>query len=185
MKNAKLLLVGMVLTLLAACGNKENKSDAWVAPVHEVVVREMPTLHVTDSVRMGTHLYVYDILRQACDSLPKVQDDMDDLYRDNTIHLTLRRDGQAYFSKTFTKAVFSNSIDANFYQGAILDGIRFLRVESGQGLVFSIAVSFPDSDMSRPFLMTVADDGSYSYVKDDNLDYEDGDSTSYGSDEGV
>ena len=173
------------LLLLAACGNKSDKQDVWVAPEHEAVTRQIPELEVTDSVRMGGHQYVYDILRTPCDSLPKVKDDMEDFYLDNTIRLTLRRDGAVYFDRTFTKSTFAASIGNDFYQNAILDGIRFLRAEPGQGLIFSFAVSYPDSDMSVPFIMTITDAGSFSFIKDENLDREEGDSIYLTDSDGV
>lgn len=172
------------LLILCSCGGNKKDKDAWTMPEHEVVTRSMPTLSLTDSLEAGGHKYVYTILRQPSDSLPMVEDDMEDLYLDNTIRLTLKRDGARYFDKTFTKATFVKSIDKTFYQGAILDGIRFMRHEAGQGLVFSFAVSYPDSDMSAPFLMTISDQGTFTFVKNDNLDHEDTDSAFF-SDDGV
>ena len=163
-----IILVAAASTLmLAGCGNKNAKQDTWVAPEHEVVTRQMPDLALTDSVRMGNRQYTFDILRTPCDSLSKVKDDMGDFCLDNTIRLTLRRDGIVFFDKTFTKATFASGIDKEFYDNAILDGIRFLRAEPGQGLVFSFAVSYPDSDMSVPFLMTITDSGAFTFVKDE------------------
>ena len=83
------VLVAVSALVLTGCGNKNTKQDAWVAPEHEVVTRQMPDLELTDSVRMGSRQYVYDILRTPCDSLSKVKDDTGDLYLDNTIRLTL------------------------------------------------------------------------------------------------
>ena len=174
----------LILFLFSSCGGRNKNQDAWVAPEHEAVIRQMPELKVKDSVRMGDHQYVYDILRTPCDSLSKVKDDMEDFYLDNTIQLTLCRDGNVYFDKKFTKATFAASIDKDFYANAILDGIRFLKAEPGQGLVFSFAVSYPDSDMSVPFLMTISDQGTYTFVKNENLDHEDTDSAFF-SDDGV
>lgn len=185
MNNMKLWMVLAVAAMvLASCGNGNKKEDAWVAPEHEAVTRQLPDLQVKDSVRLAGRQYVYEILRTPCDSLAKVKDDMGDLYLDNTIRLTIRRDGNVFFDKTFTKATFAASMDKSFYQNAMLDGIRFLKVEPGRGLVFSFAVSYPDSDMSVPFLMTITDSGSFSFVKDENLDLEEGDSI-YLSDDGV
>lgn len=177
------VLIAVSALVLTGCGNKNTKKDVWVAPEHEVVTRQMPDLELTDSLRQGNHQYVYEILRTPCDSLGKVKDDMGDFYLDNTIRLTLRRDGILFFDKTFTKATFAQSIDKDFYANAILDGVRFLRAEPGQGLIFSFAVSYPDSDMSVPFLMTITDAGSFTFVKDENLDREEGDSVFF--DDGV
>ena len=167
---------------LSGCGSKDTKKDAWVAPEHEVVTRQMPDLSLSDSIMVGTRQYAYSIERTPCDSLQKVKDDMGDLYLDNTIHLTLQRNGSVYFDKTFTKATFKKDIDDDFYDNAILDGIRFLKVEPGQGAIFSFAVSYPDSDMSVPFLMTISDSGSFTFVKDENLDREEGDSVFFDND---
>ena len=38
-------------------------------------------------------------------------------------------------------------------KNGILDGFRFNRVDNGK-LVFSLCVSYPDSDLSAPFLLT-------------------------------
>ena len=173
----------LLILSFSACTGKEKKAEGWVAPEHEVVTRQMPELQLTDSTKMGGHTFVYSILRTPCDSLDKVKDDMDDLYLDNTIRLTLRRDGAVFFDRTFTKATFAGSIDKAFYHNAILDGIRFLRAEEGQGLVFSFAVSYPDSDMSVPFIMTISEQGTFSFVKDENLDHDEDDPVYY--DDGV
>lgn len=186
MKKITLLLIlsfsHFLIFSLTSCGGNKKDKDAWVAPEHEVVTRSMPTLSLTDSLKTGGHKYVYTILREASDSLPKVKDDMEDLYMDNTIRLTIKRDGTKYFNKEFTKETFIKSIDKSFYQGAILDGIRFMNYEAGQGLVFSFAVSYPDSDMSVPFLMTISDNGSFTFVKNENLDHEEGDSVYFDED---
>lgn len=173
------------ILLLSACGNKGEKKDPWAVPEHEVVTRQMPELALTDSIAVGNRQYVYDILRTSNDSLTKVKDDMGDLYKDNTIRLTIRRNGTQFFDKTFTKATFAKDIEKDFYDNAILDGIRFLKAEPGQGLVFSFAVSYPDSDMSLPFLMTITDSGSFTFIKDENLDREEGDSVFFDDSDGV
>mgnify|MGYP002623553378 CR=1 FL=1 len=184
-KQISLFLLLFALAILSSCGSKDTKKDAWVMPEHEVVTRQMPELSLTDSITVGTRQYTYSILRTPSDSLQKVRDDMGDLYLDNTIRLTLHRNGALYFDKTFTKETFSHNIDEEFYANAILDGIRFLRAEPGQGLIFSFAVSYPDSDMSVPFLMTIADSGSFTFVKDENLDREEADSVFLDNSDGV
>lgn len=172
----------MAALLASACGKDKKADDTWVAPQHETVVRQMADYHLTDSITLGDHCYRYDITRVASDSLAKVRDDMDDLFSDNTIQLTLWRDGRAYFDHTFTKGTFASAIDDTFYRSAILDGIRFLRAEPGRGLTFSFAVSYPESDMSMPFLLTITDQGTFSFVKDDTLDVEESDSAYYDAD---
>lgn len=174
----------LMLASLTACGGGKSENAEQAEAVHETKTRQMPELQLTDTARCGGHSYVYHIHRAPSDALPKVTDDTEDLYLDNTIRLSIRRDGADIFDQTFTKATFAGSIDRDFYRGAILDGVRFVQAEPGRGLVFAFAVSYPDSDMSVPFLLTVSDDGAYSFVKDENLDREEGDPI-YTSDDGI
>ena len=183
-KIVSLSIVAVAALLTVSCGGKKERKDAWVAPEHEARMLRMPDYQLTDSVRVGAHVYAYDIVRLASDSLPMVKDDMDDFYADNTIALSIRKDGNTYFQRTFTKATFASSISETDYAASILDGIRFVKAEAGQGLTFSFAVSYPESDMSILFLLTVADDGTFSFVKNENLEGDESD-TLYLHDEGV
>jgi hypothetical protein len=56
-------------------------------------------------------------------------------------------------------------------KNGILDGFRFFRVDDGK-LVFSLCVSYPDSDLSSPFLLTIGPDGSATITKDELMDVE-------------
>ena len=152
--------------------SKSRGSEKKQTECTEPQVQALREYHHEDTLRVGRHLYAYDILRQPCDSLPSVRDDMGEEYRDNTIRLKLRRDGEPYFVYTFTKQTFRSSLDPGFYAHSILDGLRFMREEPGKGLVFTFSVSYPNSDMSIPFSLTVADNGTYSFVRDDVMDVE-------------
>ncbi len=185
MKNFKISMIFLASMMLAACGNKSKNGEYEVPEKHETQVRQMPDYYVKDSVNAnGGHKYVYEITRSASDSLTKVKDDMGDLYADNVIRLSVMLDGREVFNRAFTKAVFAESIEKEFYKNSILDGIRYLRTEANGGITFSFSVSYPDSDMSVPFDLTVHPDGSYSFVKVELLDVEEGDSA-YLHDDGV
>lgn len=162
-----------LLLAVASCNGKQEQGGQESQRVsEEPQVQAMPKYHHADTVRMGGHVYTYDILRQSCDSLPRVKDDMGDDHYDNTIRLQLMRDGEPYFTHTFTKQMFRSTIEAEFYAHSILDGLRFMREEKGKGLVFTFSVSYPNSDMSIPFSLMVADNGTYSFERDDVMDVE-------------
>ena len=61
------------------------------------------------------------IIRTPDESLPKVKSEMGDLYMDNSIELTLLRNGQNFYSKKFTKKDFASIIDAAFLKKSILE----------------------------------------------------------------
>ena len=167
------LLVVACGVVLYGCSDKAGPRNQLTPPEEmESMVSSLPDYHYYDSVQMGAHLYTYDVLRQATDSLPHVTDEMGDEARDNTIRLLLTRDGRTYFGHTFTKQTFQSSLDEEFYKRSILDGIRFIGAEAGKGITFIFAVSEPNSDMTVPFSLTVADDGSFSFVKTEMMDME-------------
>ncbi len=167
------VITAMALLALAGCGKTKEEKDetAPSAGIGEERVYALPDYHCHDSARVGSSLYTYDIVRHASDSLPMVEDELG-ASADNTIRLTLTRNGREYCCLTLTKAMFRHSMDEAFYGRSILDGIRFASAEAGKGLTFSVSVSEPDSDMSIPFALTVADDGSVSFVKEEIMDVE-------------
>ncbi len=152
---------------------KKGQEEATPVVYTEVELEDgvytMPSYHVSDADTLGSDIYTYDIVREANDSLPMVTNDWGTT-KDNEITLTLTRNGRQYYTHKFTKRMFQSSIDASFYAHSILDGIRFLRNEKGQGMVFSLAVSEPNSDMGVAFAVTIADDGSVSFAKNDIMD---------------
>lgn len=178
MIKTKELILLLCVVVLTGCGTRQERMGYEAVAKHEPEVRHMPEYGLTDSTEAYGHKYVYEINRTASETLPMVKDDMEDWFADNEIRLQIWRDGREMFDKVFTKEVFRDGLDNNFYQQSILDGIRFVRVEKGQGMVFSMSISYPESDMSVPFLLTITDAGGFSFVKDDNLDME-------GEDDGV
>ncbi len=129
----------------------------------EMGERQLPVLQFTDTVRLSGHTYVYSVLRQPVDSLPPAHDDMFGDTRDNTLQLTILRDGEDFYSHLFSKSFFRSSIPDDFASRSILDGIIFQGAEPGQGLTFVLSVSEPDSDQTLPFAVTIAPDGSSSF----------------------
>ncbi len=166
-----MLVAACAVVVLFSC--KKGKEEATPVVYPDVVLEDgvytMPSYHVSDADTVGSDIYAYDIVREANDSLPMVTNDWGTT-KDNEITLTLMRNGHKYYSHTFTKRMFQSSIDTSFYAHSILDGIRFLRNEKGQGMVFSLAVSEPNSDMGVAFAVTVSDDGNVSFAKEDIMD---------------
>ena len=93
------------------------------------------------------------------------------MYVDNCFELTVSRAGSQFFRREFTKRSFKGHLAEGFEKNAIFDGFRFTRLEDGK-LYFSVCVSYPDSDLSQPFILCVAPDGSYTIEPDNNPDFE-------------
>lgn len=132
----------------------------------------IPGITKSDVVKVGSRTYEYTFSRQAADSLGVVQDEMGDRYADNFYQLTIRRDGNNFFSRRFTKADFQALLGGDFLKNGIFDGFRYSHSDDGK-LYFSACVSYPESDMSAPFFVVIGPDGSYTIESDNSSDMPD------------
>ncbi len=174
MKITKRILLAAVVVITCACQKTKESQVTVVSDKKEQTASEihrLPLYDHSDTVRMGSHLYAFAIHREACDSLPLVTDENGSRYADNLYTLRITRSGQAFFKRTFTKAQFASKLTSDFRAKGILDGFRFVNAREGL-LRFAVCVSYPESDMSAPFLLTIGGDGSYTITPDDVMDVE-------------
>lgn len=166
--------------LLAACG-KNGQKDVQIlrTQTSTPTLHRMGDYHVTDTLRVGSRLYLATLHREAKDSLGIVEDENGERYVDNFYRLTILRDGSDFFDRRFTKKDFAPLLNADFRRNGILDGFRYRNSQDGK-LFFSVCVSYPESDMTAPFVLAVGPDGSYTIETDNALDMGD-----MGEDEGV
>lgn len=175
MKKCSVILT-ILSVLLFGCGQKSsntgNELDGKPQVVEDdTILHRQHTLYVVDTVVSGNNIYVLKVNREACDSLPTVIDDMGFKFTDNILDITVHKNGGVLFAHTFKKTDFRAMLDEEFFKQSILDGCRFVQIHEGM-VTFSLAVSYPDSDMSRPFKLNIGPDGSYMIVKDDVLEEE-------------
>lgn len=182
----KKVLFPLLMLVLAMSACQQNNQTVSTTPANDSIKTEskdilhrLPTLHVEDTITSGKNVYAIQIHRQACDSLGIVIDDMGYRYVDNLLKVSVKKNGSTLFSRTFKKANFLHLLDTEFAKHSILDGCRFLQVHEGM-VSFSLAVSYPDSDMSRPLMLNIGPDGSYTITKIDDLEDEYGQVSSDG-----
>ena len=173
MKKKRLLYICLLASVLCSCNEKKGSADeqATTSAEQQASVHRMKDYDLTDSVTLGSHLFVYSIHREADDSLKVVVDENGDKYVDNYYDLTILRDGAKFFSRRFTKLSFGSQLDDSFRKNGILDGFRFMSAKEGK-LTFGVCVSFPESDMSEPFVLTIGPDGSFTLEPDTAPDIE-------------
>lgn len=178
MKIGKLLYLSIVALAFCACNDKSGQKEGQSTANTERQASEhrMKDYDLTDSVTLGSHLYVYTIHRQADDSLKVVVDENGDKFVDNYYDLTIVRDGANFFRRRFTKLSFGSQLDESFRKNGILDGFRYMSAKEGK-LTFGVCVSYPESDMSEPFLLTVGPDGSFTLEPDMAPDIEEEDTS--------
>ena len=134
-------------------------------------VRCVADYFFTDSLMQGSHRVVYTIQSQSDDELPLVVDEDGIKYKDIRFSLVITKDGGKLFDRSFTKADFKSMLSEEFQQYGIMDGLRFNSAEDGK-LLFNTCVSYPESDMTCPFILTIDPDGSYTITPDTTVDDE-------------
>ena len=168
-----IVIATSALLLFASCGNKKTETQETAQTEQSAdEVHSLNDYAYTDTLMQGSHKVVYTITSQPDDELPVVVDEDGVKYKDNRYKLLIVKDGRTLFDRSFTKTDFKSMLSNDFQKYGIMDGLRFNRAEEGK-LYFSTCVSYPDSDMSCPFILTIGPDGSYTITPDTSLDDED------------
>lgn len=163
----------LLLLFLFSCGpQKTEESGTNQTEQDSVTVRSMPDYTYSDTIMQGSHKVIYTITSGGVDDLPIVVDEDGIKYKDNRWQLVITKDGSQLFNRSFTKADFKSKLSEDFQKYGIMDGLRYNHAEEGK-LYFNTCVSFPDSDMSCPFLLIIGPDGSYRLEPDTTFDEDD------------
>ena len=167
------VLAAMLLGL-SACGNKKKSeniiAERMITVVPQAPIRMQDFSDERDVQWIGKQYHV-SIHRHANDSLPKVKDEMGDTYLDNFYQLIIERDNATFFERRFVKADLRPYLARDFQRNGIIDGFRFISAAEGR-LQFGLCISYPESDMSAPFILTIGPDASFSIEADDVMDVE-------------
>lgn len=70
--------------------------------------------------------------------------EVENVYYDNTVHLSVFKQGVRLFSKDFKKSDFAKKVEKNYLSSSILSDIRFIRCDA-KGLLFDAEIAIPDS----------------------------------------
>ena len=167
-----ILLFSYSLISLTSCTKQKTEAQETTQTEQDSDgVWELPNYAYTDSLMQGSHKVVYNITSEADEELPEVVDEDGVKYKDNRFNLFITKDGKTLFDRSFTKADFNFLLSKDFQKYGIMDGLRFNHAEEGK-LYFNTCVSYPDSDMSCPFILTIGPDGSYTITPDTTVDDE-------------
>lgn len=175
MKRLLPLILVLGLVMLGAC--KEKKQSEDIITTKYEPKRPMPPIPMQPvkqvvPVSWGTSLYNIVVEQTPVDSLPMVTDENGQKYIDNRVVLTIsHKDGSNFFTRTYTKASFSNYIDETFRKNGILASFRFDDIDEGR-LKFSVVIALPDAidDVFIPLKYTVDRQAAVSISRDEDLD---------------
>ena len=180
----KLFAIALVVTTILpiSCGHKTatTADDADSTLTADETVKQgiiqMEKSEVTDTTTWRGAIYTYTVNRMPDPHLDKITDsETGSKYMDNTIRLTIVRDGQTFFDKQFTKSDFTSYLDHNFRRNGLLEGMVFDSAQP-EGLHFATSMALPQSDSYIPLVVIIASDGTLSIQKDNIMDVDGEDS---------
>lgn len=159
---------------LASCTQQKTETQVATQTEEETVeeVRSLFPFSHTDTLMQGSHIVIYTIASQPDEELPLVVDDDGTKFKDNRFSLEIIKDEKTLFSHNFTKADFRSLLSKEFQDHGIMDGMSFKRAEDGK-LYFNTCVSYPESDMSCPFILTIGPDGSHTITPNTEIEDDD------------
>ena len=161
------LLTCSLICYTSCSPQKTEKQETGQVEQAADEVRCMPTYAYSDSLTQGSHKIVYSITSEPDTTLKVIVDEDGMKYAESRWTLSIKKDGQALFDRSFTKADFKSQLPEDFQKLGIMDGMRFHHAMEGK-LYFNTCVSYPESDMSCPFLLTIGPDGSYTIAPDNS-----------------
>lgn len=153
------------LALTASCGNKENRAGTnadSTAQASASAPRESEgNMDRTYTAKLGGESYEITISRKTDRSLPTVKDDLDYEFYDNSVTVSVRRNGEDFYSKTFTKEAFKGFLEDGDYDKCVLNGMAYDEDKSSGGhICIAAMVGQPGLGEGHAFTLDIPTDGS-------------------------
>lgn len=115
---------------IAACGGqKEGETAQTHSETAQNEVSDEPyadsSLESSSTAQLGGHTYVVKVNRVSDKQLPVVEDELGKKFYDNRVDVTVTRDGQEFFSRSYTKEAFADFLSAAESRGTVLLGMAY------------------------------------------------------------
>lgn len=173
MNNKVVSFLFFCLIACCSCGGNKQEDKTREEKELEYVQREQDErseiirfadTHFTDSCTYNGHRYSYTIDRQASDSLGIITDADGFRTVNNSISLSVRRDGASIFSHTYTRGAFKIGVsDSDFAHYVLMNMVFDCMTPVGPRFAVTIGVGSADDNYVQ-FALTVAPDGTTNIV---------------------
>lgn len=171
-----LLLVAIAATLLTTgCGNEKKTTDQRDTISTPTTKGPLPAdneLTRNYTAQLGGHTYAITIHRAPNESLPTVKDALDQEFYDNSVDVAITRDGETFFTKTFTKEAFEDYLESADRTSTVLLGMAYDEEKSGGShLCLAAQVGQPGTGEGPAFTIDIPTTGdAYSILRDTQQD---------------
>lgn len=143
----------------------ENKDDIYLFTSHQPVVLNQNTLIKRDTIvylnEKKYHCYVqvnptkYKVVKATYNDEGV---EVDNVYYDNIIHLSIFQGARKVFSRDFRKDMFTGFVPKGFLEQSILSDLTMLRAEPG-AITYQAILALPDSPSSFIVDVTIGEGG--------------------------
>ena len=173
MKRNYFYAVLMLAALIVSCGSKEEPKYIIVEPEKEVKQKpqtvKTETYKYADTLKWKGKIYNYEVVRECDEEAVVVKADDGQKYFDNKATITVKRsDGSVFYSNTFHKSTFAQSLSPSLSKKGILEGVVYEK-STDNYIQFSASVALPQSDEFVPFAIRISTDGSINIVRVNNI----------------
>lgn len=165
----------LLLPMAVACGNKQDGNASGSDTLAQQTASQAagPVADETSTqeftAKIGKHDYHIELKQYADKTLPVVQDEFGGQSYDNSIEMTIKRDGSIFKSKKITKEAFQDFLSETDRKISILQGMTFVKADA-QGLHFAAQVGERDTDGASAFKVMVNTNGTIDITRDYNQD---------------
>lgn len=165
----------LLLGLLTACGGKQENNATGEDSLAQQTAGN-PAEPVADdastqdfTANLGGHEYTIELKQYADKTIPVVEDELGGQSYDNSVEMTIKRDGSIFKSKKFTKEAFQDFMSRDDWKISVLQGMTFVKSDE-EGLHFAAQVGERDTDGAMAFNVLVTTSGTIDITRDYNQD---------------
>lgn len=167
-----------IMVFSASCSEKKgdaaNDQEGNTAAVSAQGEEPYADTEVDNSytAQLGGKSYVIRIRRKADKNLPVVVDDSGQKSYDNSVEVTVTRDGKEFFNRRYTKEAFRDFLKGNEGEGCVLLGMAYdINKSDGHAIRLGAQVGQVGIGEGPAFTIEIPLDGGASgIVRDNNQD---------------
>jgi hypothetical protein len=188
MKNLSIAILAALSLMMAACGGKDDQQRTDPKdkePESKYADKTFDGFNKnggqgdgvirleagSETAKFNTlgHDYTVTISHQPGEQLPRLKDEDNNVYADNSFHIVISRDGKSFIDKDITKADVKHLLTPELKKSGMLRSIIY---DSEQpGLNFVIWVCYPwQDDWGKQYLLTFDKAGNQSITLDPRND---------------